>query len=544
MVAVIASFFGLRGGVLRAGEPAADTASGRVDYVREVKPLLARHCVSCHGAAKPRGGLRLDTAAAALKGGKSGPAVVPGKADESPLDPGRASAKGTTERMPLKRPPLPAGEIATLRGLDRPGGAGARPTRSPTPPAVHWAFVAARRGPSRPGRSRPGLGAATRSTASSSPGCESDGLAPSPEADRVTLIRRAQPRPDRPAARRPRRSTRSWPTTRPDAYERLVDRLLASPHYGERWARHWLDLARYADSNGYSIDAPRSIWKYRDWVIDALNRDLPFDQFTIEQLAGDLLPDATLDQKIATGFHRNTPINQEGGIDVEQFRVESVVDRVEHDRHRLPRPDDRLRQCHDHKYDPISPARVLPALRLLQQRRRARPRDRRARASWPGATRSVAEIDAFHQRARRRASRTSTSSERAWEATPRPGVQAGPVAGGQGGLRRRRRASGREPSSAALIELFLGAGRRRSKPSTPTLAAAARAGAEVRHDDGRARAAEAPRRRTSTSAATSPARATASRPACPPSCRRWRSSPGTPPTGSTWPAGWSIPRTR
>src|SRR5205807_847593 len=115
---------------------------------------------------------------------------------------------------------------------------------------------------------------------------------------------------------------------RPDAYEHLVDRLLASPHYGERWGRHWLDLARYADSNGFTIDGPRPIWKYRDWVINALNHDLPFDRFTIEQIAGDLLPDATAEQRIATGFHRNTLRNEEGGIDLEQFRIESVVDRV------------------------------------------------------------------------------------------------------------------------------------------------------------------------------------------------------------------------
>ena len=135
-------------------------------------------------------------------------------------------------------------------------------------------------------------------------------------------------RPDRPAADAEARSMRSSRTPSPDAYERLVDRLLASPHYGERRGRHWLDLARYADSNGFTIDAPRSIWKYRDWVIDAFNRDLPFDQFTIEQLAGDLLPKPTTEQLVATGFHRNTLINQEGGIDLEQFRVESVVDRV------------------------------------------------------------------------------------------------------------------------------------------------------------------------------------------------------------------------
>ncbi len=140
----------------------------------------------------------------------------------------------------------------------------------------------------------------------------------------------------------------------PDWYERLVDRLLASPHYGERWGRHWLDNARYADSNGYSIDAPRTIWPYRDWVINAVNRDLPFDQFTIEQLAGDLLPNATLQQRVATGFHRNTQINQEGGIDVEQFRVESIVDRVNTTGSVWLGLTVGCCQCHDHKFDPIS----------------------------------------------------------------------------------------------------------------------------------------------------------------------------------------------
>src|SRR5262249_25632846 len=147
---------------------------------------------------------------------------------------------------------------------------------------------------------------------------EKEGVAPSPEADRVTLIRRLSldllglP----PSISE---VDEYLSDSRPDAYERLVNRLLESPHYGERWGRHWLDLARYADSNGFNIDSPRSMWRYRDWVIDALNRDMPFDQFTIEQLAGDLLPHATLEQKIASGFHRNTLMNEEGGIDLEQF---------------------------------------------------------------------------------------------------------------------------------------------------------------------------------------------------------------------------------
>ncbi len=137
------------------------------------------------------------------------------------------------------------------------------------------------------------------------------------------------------------------------AYLALVDRLLTSPHYGERWGRWWLDQARYADSNGYSIDAPRSIWKFRDWVINALNADMPFDQFTIEQLAGDLLPNATESQKVATGFHRNTTINQEGGIDVEQFRIDSIFDRVATTGTVWLGLSIGCAQCHDHKFDPI-----------------------------------------------------------------------------------------------------------------------------------------------------------------------------------------------
>jgi hypothetical protein len=182
---------------------------------------------------------------------------------------------------------------------------------------------------------------------------EKDGLAPSPEADRATLLRRLSfdltglpPTPEAVDA--------FLKDARPDAYTRQVDRLLASPHYGERWGRHWLDLARYADSNGYSIDAPRSIWPYRDWVINALNRDLPFDQFTTEQLAGDLLPNATVEQKVATGFHRNTQINEEGGIDREQFRVESVVDRVNTTGSVWLGLTVGCCQCHDHKFDPMS----------------------------------------------------------------------------------------------------------------------------------------------------------------------------------------------
>src|SRR6185436_8789150 len=152
---------------------------------------------------------------------------------------------------------------------------------------------------------------------------------------------------------------------RPDAYERVIDRLLASPQYGERWGRHWLDLARYADSNGYTRDFGRQIWKYREWVIDAINRNMPFDQFTIEQIAGDMLPDATEQQLVATGFHRNTLINEEGGTDQEQFRVEAVVDRVSTTGSVWLGLTVGCARCHSHKYDPISQVEYYQLFALL-----------------------------------------------------------------------------------------------------------------------------------------------------------------------------------
>jgi hypothetical protein len=151
----------------------------------------------------------------------------------------------------------------------------------------------------------------------------------------------------------------------PDSYERVVDRLLASPHYGERWGRHWLDLARYADSNGYTRDFARQIWKYREWIIEAINANMPFDQFTIEQIAGDMLPEATEPQLVATGFHRNTLINEEGGTDAEQFRVEAVVDRVNTTGSVWLGLTVGCARCHSHKYDPISHVEYYQLFALL-----------------------------------------------------------------------------------------------------------------------------------------------------------------------------------
>jgi mono/diheme cytochrome c family protein len=327
-----------------------DAPAPGVDYLRDVKPLLAARCVSCHGPEKPRAGLRLDTAAAAIRGGTSGPAVVPGAPDESELILA-VRGEGVGERMPLKRPPLSEAEVATLRAWVAAGARFPADERPSPPAATHWAFVPPTR-PAVPAVAGEGWVRNPIDPFVLAP-LERDGIAPSPEADRPTLLRRLAldlvglpPTPEEVAA--------FAADARPDAYERQVDRLLASPHFGERWGRLWLDAARYADSNGYSIDAPRQIWAYRDWVIRALNADRPFDEFTVDQLAGDLRDGATLEQRVATGFHRNTQVNQEGGIDPEQFRVEAVMDRVNTTATVWLGLTLACAQCHDHKYDPLS----------------------------------------------------------------------------------------------------------------------------------------------------------------------------------------------
>lgn len=332
--------------VLAVADPARGAAD---DYLRQVKPVLAEHCHRCHGASQQKGGLRLDTASAALKGGEHGPALKPGASAQSLLMQAVRGEHDSISRMPYKKPPLPEPAIDALaRWID----AGAEAPANEEPDRnVHWSFKAP---------VRPGVPPANASRNKLHPidafvraRLARDKIRPSPEADRATLLRRVSldltGLPPTPEA-----VDRFVKDRRADAYARIVETLLASPHHGERWARWWLDAARYADSNGYSIDAPRSIWKYRDWVIAALNRNLPFDQFTIDQLAGDLLPDATLDQKIATGFHRNTQINQEGGIDPEQFRVESVMDRVNTTATVWLGVTFACAQCHDHKFDPFT----------------------------------------------------------------------------------------------------------------------------------------------------------------------------------------------
>jgi mono/diheme cytochrome c family protein len=331
--------------------PTLAPAAEPVEYLRDVKPLLMKNCVRCHGPDLQRGGLRLDTAASALKGGEKGPAVVPGKAADSLLVQAVSGAEGV-KAMPPKGARLTEQEIAAVRAWIDAGAKHPADEIAAKPSGTkHWAFQA----PQRPDEPDVNDAKWCRNPIDKFilARLEKEGVKPSPEADRVTLIRRLSlDLTGLPPS--PREVDDFVQDKREDAYERLVDKLLASPHYGERWGRRWLDYARYADSNGYSIDAPRSIWKYRDWVIDSLNKDLPFDRFTIEQVAGDLLPNATTEQKIATGFHRNTQINQEGGIDLEQFRVESVVDRVNTVGTVFLGLTVGCCQCHDHKFDPIS----------------------------------------------------------------------------------------------------------------------------------------------------------------------------------------------
>jgi mono/diheme cytochrome c family protein len=332
------------------------------DFLRDVRPILSSHCFTCHGPDDKtrKGGLRLDLRDEALRPAKSDArAIVPGRPDESELLK-RVLTSDEDDLMPppATKNPLTDAQKDTLRRWIA-AGAEYRP---------HWAFVppvrpevpdVAGKGQKEKGKAVEAEGIRDPKSAIRNPidsfilaRLKAESLTPSPEADRATLVRRVSldliglpPTPEEADA--------FIQDTSPDAYERLVDRLLGSKHYGERWARRWLDLARYADTNGYEKDRPRSIWPWRDWVIRALNDDLPFDQFTVKQLAGDLLPDATPADRIATGFHRNAMINEEGGADPLEYRFHAMVDRVHVTATAWLGLTMACAQCHTHKYDPI-----------------------------------------------------------------------------------------------------------------------------------------------------------------------------------------------
>jgi hypothetical protein len=317
--------------------PAADAGSN-VEFNRDVRPILSDVCFACHGPdkAKRKGGLRLDLESSAKR------VVTPGKPDKSEIF-RRISSTDVNERMPPEKHPVKL----TTRQIDLVK----RWIEQGAKWQAHWALIPP---------ARPELPKVTKTEWVRNPidsfvlaRLERQKLSPSPEADRTTLLRRVT------------LDLTGLPPTlqevddfladkRPDAYERVVDRLLASPRYGERMAIRWMNAARYADTSGYQSDGERVMWRWRDYVIDAYNRNLPFDQFTIEQLAGDLLPHATLEQNIATGFNRNHRGNGEGGIIPEEYQVEYVVDRVETTSAVWLGLTLGCARCHDHKYDPFS----------------------------------------------------------------------------------------------------------------------------------------------------------------------------------------------
>ncbi len=354
-----------------------------VDFNRDVRPIISEKCYHCHGPDDQarKAHLRLDVRDEALKEREGVRAIVPGRPEQSDLI-ARITSKDPDEIMP---PPkehhtISEAECSTLQRWIAEGAKYAE----------HWAFVSPRQ-PSIPEfRSRnPIDGFISAELARHS-------LALSPEAERPTLIRRLSldliglpPTPDEVRA--------FVDDAAPDAYERAVDRLLASPHFGERWARMWLDLARYADSSGYGSDFFRlNIWPWRDWVINAFNRNVPYDQFTIEQLAGDLLPNPTRDQLVATGFHRNTMTNFEGGTPDEEYRVAAVKDRVATTMQVWMGITAGCAQCHSHKFDPLSMREYYQLFAVFNQTEDADKNDEEPKMPLPtrDEEKRTADLDA------------------------------------------------------------------------------------------------------------------------------------------------------
>lgn len=321
-------------------------ASGEaIDFSRDIQPLLSDRCYACHGpdAATREAGLRLDfhqNATTALASGNS--AIVPGDLVRSQLFQ-RIAAADPLDRMPPSdfHKTLSEEEIQLL----------GRWVLQGAPWEEHWAFVPPKRAPLPTSSGEPWAGNPIDAFVQAK--LEEEGLRSNPEADRRTSIRRLSL--DLTGLPPSRDEIRAYlEDSGPDAYGRLVDRLMESPRYGENMARHWLDAARYADTNGYHIDNERHMWRWRDWVIDAFNDDKPFDEFTVEQVAGDLLPDPSFDQLIATGFNRNHMINFEGGAIPEEYRIQYVMDRLDTTATVWLGLTMHCAQCHDHKFDPIS----------------------------------------------------------------------------------------------------------------------------------------------------------------------------------------------
>ena len=331
---------------MASGSPRDAQAQEPVDFVRDVRPILRDACWRCHGFDQQKGRLRLDTRSGAFAGSRNGAVIVAGRSGESALVE-RIVESEAGRRMPQKAERLTEAQIATIRSwIDQ----GAHWPDAAADLSGHWAFrppVAPQPPPVADEESiRDPIDRFVRAR------LEREGLAPSPEASRETLLRRVSlDLTGLPPV--PEEIDRFLADAAPDAYETQVDRLLASPRYGERMAWEWLEAARYADTNGYQEDRTRTMWPWRDWVVEALNRNLPFDRFTIEQIAGDLLPGATLEQRLATGFHRNHPLNGEGGAIAEESRHNYVFDRVDTTATVWLGVTLGCARCHDHKFDPF-----------------------------------------------------------------------------------------------------------------------------------------------------------------------------------------------
>lgn len=327
----------------------ADDAA-RVDFAKQIQPIFVEHCYQCHGPDKQESALRLDLREAALKGGDAGPWFVAGNSRASEMV-RRISSADQEERMPPVSPQTKALSPAQIAAIANWIDQGAVWPEARTG-SNHWAYQPIQR--PAPPQVRDAAWVRSPIDRFVLAQLEARGFAPSPEADRYTLIKRLSydllglP----PEVEEVDAFVRD---TAADAYENLVNRMLDSPRFGERWARRWLDMARYADSDGYEKDNSRpDAWRYRDWTIDAVNADMPLDRFTIEQLAGDLLPGAGPSERLATAFHRQTLTNTEGGTDQEQFRVEAIFDRVATTGSVWLGLTIGCAQCHSHKYDAIT----------------------------------------------------------------------------------------------------------------------------------------------------------------------------------------------
>ena len=371
MKTVLAIFTALAAGAASAAD--IDTsklppaATRPIDFAKDVQPIFAESCYGCHGPKRQEAGLRFDVKEDALKGSENGPVIVPGKSADSRVV--QAVSHLGDLKMPKKGERLSAEQVGILRAWIDQGAQWPDTAVAKSDGRDHWAFKA----PTRASLPK------VKGTWAQSPidkfivaRLEKEGLKPSPEADKVTLLRRLSldliglpPTPEEIDAFINDKSK--------DAFQKQVERLLKSPHYGEKWGRQWLDAARYADSDGFEKDKSRSVWFYRDWVVKAFNSDMPYDQFVIAQLAGDQLPKRTQDDIVATGFLRNSMLNEEGAIDPEQFRMEAMFDRMDAVGKSVLGLTIQCAQCHNHKYDPLKQEEYYRLFAFINNDHEARP---------------------------------------------------------------------------------------------------------------------------------------------------------------------------